>query len=133
MEQLELLTISPDLETTYKEASGFADWEVDTAGNAFDNTLEDSDNGRLEESKDLFDNTNNLTELAVSEYQPGGTAAKTNKYYRFSYREGRRVRHIHVKGGNITNPLAIERRDLLKAWIREDIELEKIIKWIKEW
>ncbi|MGK7885713.1 MAG: hypothetical protein AB4057_13940 [Crocosphaera sp.] len=133
MEQLELLTISPDLETTYEEASGLPDWAVDTAEDLFDNTLEDSDDGKLEENKDLFDNTNNLTELAVSEYQPGGTAAKNNKYYRFSYREGRRVRHIHIKGGNITNPIAIKRKGLIEAWIRENIPLEKIITWIKEW
>ncbi|MGK7885166.1 MAG: hypothetical protein AB4057_11150 [Crocosphaera sp.] len=133
MEQLELLTISPDLETTYKETSGLPDWAVDTAENLFDNTLKDSEDGESEEDKKLFCNKNNLSELAVTEYQPRGTSGGENKYYRFSYREGRRVKHIHIKGGNITNPLAIKRRDLVKAWIREDIELEKIIKWIKEW
>ncbi|MDJ0582960.1 hypothetical protein [Crocosphaera sp.] len=133
MEQLQLFSIPDDCEINKEASTGFRDWEVDSGKKLFDNKGKGSDDGSFEEDKKLFDNTNNLSELSVSEYQPGGTAARNNKYYRFSYREGRKVKHIHIKGGNTTNPIAIKRKGLVEAWIREDVPLEKIIQWIKEW
>jgi hypothetical protein len=57
---------------------------------------------------------------AVSIYRPRGTA-RGGEYYRLSYKDGRRVRHVHVKGGNTDSPIAqakvAEVRSLLKAGI----------------
>ncbi|EGK83468.1 hypothetical protein MicvaDRAFT_0034 [Microcoleus vaginatus FGP-2] len=42
---------------------------------------------------------------AVSIYRPRGTA-RSGEYYRLSYKEGSRVRHIHIRGGNTDSPIA---------------------------
>ncbi len=133
MEQLELFDDSDIFKVPNSHYLGTRDWEVDCREKLFDNTMESSNNESIDDDKKLFDNKNKLTELAVSEYSPGGTASKGNIYYRFSYRERKRTKHIHIKGGNISNPLAIKRKGLVEAWIREDVPLEKIIQWIKEW
>ncbi len=58
---------------------------------------------------------------AVSIYQPRGTARGGPKYYRMSYKEGGKVRHIHIRGGNTDSPIAqakvAEVRSLLAAGV----------------
>ena len=58
----------------------------------------------------------------ISTYRPRGTAPpESGKYYRLSYREGGRVRHQHIRGGNTNSPIAQARvqevRSLLAAGI----------------
>ena len=57
---------------------------------------------------------------AISTYQPRGTA-RSGEYFRFSYRDGSRMRHIHIRGGNTDSPIAQakvqEVRSLLAAGI----------------
>jgi hypothetical protein len=57
---------------------------------------------------------------AVSTYRPRGTA-RGGKYYRLSYKDGSRVRHVHIRGGNTDSPIAQakvqEVRSLLAAGI----------------
>ena len=58
----------------------------------------------------------------ISTYRPRGTAPDSGKkYYRLSYREGGRVRHQHIRGGNTDSPIAqakvAEVRSLLAAGI----------------
>ncbi|MEG4323596.1 MULTISPECIES: hypothetical protein [unclassified Microcoleus] len=36
---------------------------------------------------------------AISTYQPRGTA-RSGEYFRFSYREGLKMRHVHIRGGS---------------------------------
>ncbi len=133
MEQLELFD-NNDNQSCYRiPERGFNDWEVDSHPEVFDNTVQPLSDKDCEETDQLFDNDNSLTEKSVSEYQPGGTASTSNKYYRFSYRENDRLKHIHIKGGNTCNPLAIKRKQLVESWIREKVALKKIVKWIKEW
>jgi hypothetical protein len=54
----------------------------------------------------------------ISIYKPGGTA-RSGEYYRLSYRECGRVKHIHIRGGNTDSPIAqakvAEVRSLLAA------------------
>ena len=63
---------------------------------------------------------------AISTYSPRGTARggsyyRGGQYYRLSYREGARVRHQHIRGGNTDSPMAQakvrEVRSLLAAGI----------------
>jgi hypothetical protein len=42
---------------------------------------------------------------AISTYRPRGTAC-SGEYFRFSYRDGLRMRHIHIRGGNTDSPIA---------------------------
>jgi len=41
----------------------------------------------------------------ISIYKPRGTA-RGGKYYRLSYKEGGKVRQVHIRGGNIDSPIA---------------------------
>jgi hypothetical protein len=47
---------------------------------------------------------------SVSTYRPRGTARSIEncplKYFRFSYRDGSKVRHVHIRGGNTDSPIA---------------------------
>jgi hypothetical protein len=55
---------------------------------------------------------------AISTYRPRGTA-RSGEYFRFSYRDGGKIRHIHIRGGNTDSPIAQEKvqevRSLLAA------------------
>lgn len=57
---------------------------------------------------------------AISTYQPRGTA-RSGEYFRFSYRDGSLMRHIHIRGGNTDSPIAqakvAEVRSLLAAGV----------------
>jgi hypothetical protein len=67
---------------------------------------------------------------AISTYSPRGTA-RGGQYYRLSYRDGGRVRHQHIRGGNTHSPIAQakvqEVRSLLAAGIAP-IEIAAILK-----
>ncbi|MEG4944006.1 hypothetical protein [Microcoleus sp. F4-D5] len=57
---------------------------------------------------------------AISTYRPRGTA-RSGEYYRLSYKEGGKVRQVHIRGGNTDSPIAQakvqEVRSLLAAGI----------------
>jgi len=63
---------------------------------------------------------NDSVSKAISTYRPRGTA-RSGEYFRFSYRDGSRMRHIHIRGGNTDSPIAQakvqEVRSLLAAGI----------------
>jgi len=67
---------------------------------------------------------------AISTYQPRGTA-RGGKYFRLSYKDGGKVRTIHIRGGNTDSPIAqakvAEVRSLLAAGIAP-IEIAAILK-----
>ena len=67
---------------------------------------------------------------AISTYQPRGTA-RSGEYFRFSYRAGSRMRHIHIRGGNTDSPIAqakvAEVRSLLAVGI-PPIEIAKMLR-----
>ena len=58
--------------------------------------------------------------LAISRYRPKGTA-RGGEYFRFSYRSGEKMKHIHIRGGNTDSPIAQEKvqevRSLLAAGV----------------
>jgi hypothetical protein len=61
---------------------------------------------------------NDSVSKAISTYHPRGTA-RSGEYFRFSYRDGSRMKHIHIRGGNTDSPIAqakvAEVRSLLAA------------------
>jgi hypothetical protein len=61
---------------------------------------------------------------SVNKYYPGRRATP---YYRLSYRLGRKVKHIHIKGGNAYSPLAIYRADQLRELIDRGAELAEVL------
>jgi hypothetical protein len=56
-----------------------------------------------------------------------------NYYWRFSYRTGDRLKHIHIKGGNERSPLVKARIGTLQAHIDGGRDNQAIIKLIKSW
>ncbi len=60
-----------------------------------------------------------FTDEPINLYYPRGTANGFNKYFRFSYRDGKRMRHLHIPGGNTRNPEAIERAKRVRAFINQ--------------
>jgi len=75
------------------------------------------------ESKVPPGEVDSVTTSAISTYRPRGTARGIEnvplEYFRFSYREGSKVRHVHIRGGNTNSPIAqakvAEVRSLLAA------------------
>jgi hypothetical protein len=51
------------------------------------------------------DNDDSVSSKAISTYRPRGTA-RSGEYFRFSYRDSSRMRHIHIRGGNTDSPIA---------------------------
>ena len=55
------------------------------------------------ESKKLSGETDCFVLDPISVYRPRGTA-RGGEYYRLSYKEGGKVRQVHIRGGNIASP-----------------------------
>jgi len=56
------------------------------------------------------------------------------KYYRYIVTRGHEVDlSIHIRGGNITNSIAIGRADQVRRWIRQGLPPDKIAPMIRQW
>ncbi|MGB5592544.1 MAG: hypothetical protein WBM32_03325 [Crocosphaera sp.] len=131
--QLELFDISQVSSQDNEYSINFWEWEQEDDKSVFDNKANPPPKANQRNPGNIFDNRKNITELAVSEYRPGGTAGKTKTYFRFSYREKNRVKHIHIKGGNSKSQLARERKEKIELWILQPLPLKEIIRRIREW
>ena len=67
---------------------------------------------------------------AVSTYQPRGTA-RSGEYFRLSYREGGRVRHLHIKGGNTDSPIAQEKVQEVRSLLASGVSPAEIAAMLK--
>ena len=70
---------------------------------------------------------------AVNTYKARGKARGEHYYFRYSYRDGARIRHCHIKGGNINNPIAVSRAEIVRAACREGRSCQQILELIKSW
>ena len=68
---------------------------------------------------------------AISTYKPRGTA-RSGEYFRLSYRDGSRVKHVHIRGGNTGSPIAqakaAEVRSLLVAGVLSPQEIATMLR-----
>lgn len=60
----------------------------------------------------------------INKYSPG---SKFEVYYRLSYRQGSRIKHRHIRGGNSDNPTAIGRANYLQQLIDGGASIEQIL------
>ena len=67
---------------------------------------------------------------AINIYRAGGSQSK---YYRYSFYENGKIKHHHIKGGNIHNPLVDERVTRLKRAIASGQTHNQILSMIKSW
>jgi hypothetical protein len=68
---------------------------------------------------------------AISTYQPRGTA-RSGEYFRFSYRDGLRMRHIHIRGGNTDSPIAQAKVQELRSLLASGVPPAEIALSLKK-
>ena len=74
---------------------------------------------------------NNMQSLdSINIYQTGKSQSK---YYRYSFYEGGKIKHLHIKGGNTSNSLVKKRVMSLRTKIASGATHEEIVKIIKSW
>lgn len=65
----------------------------------------------------------------VEEYQSGRRSKQT--YFRVSWRDGYRIKHYHIPGGNINSELAVYRAKKIQQMIDRGAELGEVIAAVK--
>ncbi|MCC3535216.1 MAG: hypothetical protein JGK03_13610 [Microcoleus sp. PH2017_25_DOB_D_A] len=107
--------------------------EVDTESNSLD-TESNSPNDSVSEAiapveVDTESNSPNDSVSgckAISTYRPRGTA-RSGEYFRFSYRDGSRMRHIHIRGGNTDSPIAQARVEKVRSLLAAGISAVEVV------
>lgn len=66
----------------------------------------------------------------IEEYSPSNR--KHLKYFRYCYMVGRKIKHIHIRGGNVNTPLAIYRKIDIEDLIASGESPDKIVKIINQ-
>jgi hypothetical protein len=69
---------------------------------------------------------------AISTYRPRGTA-RSGEYFRFSYRDGSRMRHIHVRGGNTDSPITQARVEKVRSLLAAGAKSAEIVEMLRKW
>jgi hypothetical protein len=69
----------------------------------------------------------------IGRYRAGGNTRGNSDYWRFSYRHGRRVRHVHIPGGNSSNLIALARVEEVKRAIASGRSALEILELIHVW
>jgi len=67
---------------------------------------------------------------AISTYRPRGTA-RGGEYYRFSYREGNKVRTIHIRGGNTDSPIAQAKVQEVRSLLAAGVAIGQVVAILK--
>jgi hypothetical protein len=84
------------------------------------------------ESLVLNDTNDSLT--AINIYKAKGTARGDRKYFRYSYKENGKVKHLHIGGGNIHSLVAQSRMQLVKDAIlkgQSPNEIKQLIRQLR--
>ena len=75
--------------------------------------------------------SNDSVTRSISRYQPGGTA-RGGQYFRFSYRSGKKVRHVHIPGGNTDSVIAIARCEEIREAIALGVSSDVIAQCLRD-
>ena len=65
----------------------------------------------------------------VNVYSPG---KRNTKYFRLSYRAGKKMKHTHIRGGSTISELAIYRAKKLQSMIDRGAELAEVIAAVQD-
>lgn len=76
-------------------------------------------------------NTLDTTLSPINIYTPKGQARTKHQYFRYTYRDGSKLKHQHIPGGNITALEAQTRRDEIEALVKAGRSPTEIIKVIR--
>jgi hypothetical protein len=77
------------------------------------------------------DNYDSVSSKAISTYRPRGTA-RSGEYFRFSYRDGSRMRHIHIRGGDTDSPIAQAKVQELRSLLASGVPPAEIALSLKK-
>ena len=69
---------------------------------------------------------------AISTYRPRGTA-RSGEYFRFSYRDGSRMRHVHIPGGNTDSEIAQARLKEVRSALLAGMSPVQVVAVIHSW
>ena len=118
MEQLSLFPVEDDYFLTSAEPSS----DVRNVSLSVSQTLTSKE---IESDSDRSDSDSNKNvSLSINRYSP---AKRKTEYFRLSYRDGAKMRHIHIRGGNVNSLLAQNRVRLLQNAINSGAKLPEII------
>ena len=67
----------------------------------------------------------------VGTYQPRGSAHGEYWYFRFSYRDGKRMKHKHIPGGNAGSSVARQRAEAVRQAIARGATIDEVLQLIK--
>jgi hypothetical protein len=67
---------------------------------------------------------------AISTYRPRGTA-RGGEYFRVSYRDGTRMRHIHLSGGKTDSPIAQAKVQKVRSLLAAGVPIIEIAELLK--
>jgi hypothetical protein len=128
IKQLALLDTSQ-----YQQTQTFSDWELENSKCTDSDTSSNIHKCVVSESK--CTNVEKLDECTthgtIQEYESKGTSRGTKKYFRYQWREGKRIRHRHIPGGNINDLLAKKRAALVQCQIDVGKTPSEIVEFIK--
>ena len=68
---------------------------------------------------------------AIGKYHSGGNTRGNPEYWRFSYRDGNRVKHRHIPGGCCSNPIAASRVDEIRCAIATGRSVPQVLELIR--
>lgn len=71
-----------------------------------------------------FLGSSHQTIACITTYSPG---RRKKEYYRLSFRLGRRIKHVHIRGGNANSELVLYRVEVLQAMIDRGAEIEELL------
>jgi len=77
-----------------------------------------------------LDKAEKETKYSINTYSPG---SRNKKYYRLTYRRGRKIKHVHLPGGNIKAKLANYRKDKLQEMIDRGAKLDEVLAAIADY
>jgi hypothetical protein len=136
IKQLDLLDTSQ-----YQRTQTFTDWELENSKCTDSDTefCTDSDTPStiykyvVSESKCTSQGaaSNCTTHGTIQEYESKGSSRSTKKYFRYQWREGNRIHHRHIPGGNISDLLAKKRAALVQCEIDAGKTPSEIVAFIK--
>jgi hypothetical protein len=67
---------------------------------------------------------------AISTYRPRGTA-RSGEYFRFSYRDGTKMKHIHIRGGNTDSAIANSKVEEVRSALAAGVPAVEIVKMLR--
>ena len=96
----------------------------DTQSLSITKSVSDAKTAKQKAIQRYLDRAEKETSACITKYSPG---KRKTEYYRLSYRVGKKVKHIHIRGGSTISELAQYRAKKLQEMIDRGAELAEIL------